>query len=203
MDAPKPSFKYFRHPHRFAQYSVEPQACVICHQSRPGYRGLFSRSPEVDSVCEECLVAGRLAELDAINNLGPKNLLRRRLQELHPELDETSRETLVQQRTDELEHRTPKPMSWQGIDWPVHCSDYCCFLQEVGKPDLEALAPDHDGRAFFVSHLEEDSRYDNSGEVWDYIRPDSPQDSSVAYSIGVYLFQCLECGAYIILWDQD
>ena len=29
------------------------------------------------------------------------------------------------------------------------------------------------------------------------------QDNAVAYHVGVYLFQCLHCKTYTILWDCD
>lgn len=53
---------------------------------------------------------------------------------------------------------------------------------------MHQLAPDGDGRAFFESLLDSD--------VWEMIRPDAPEDSSVEYHVGIYLFRCLECGKY-------
>jgi hypothetical protein len=46
-----------------------------------------------------------------------------------------------------------------------------------------------------------DKNITNIPDVWRAIRPDSPKDNSTAYSVGVYLFQCLRCQEYVILWD--
>jgi len=106
-------------------------------------------------------------------------------------------------RTDELEHRTPRLITWQDLSWPTHCGDYCRFVKEVGKPDLNELSPDGNGLLFLGRYLRGDIDSADVGEIWERIRLDSPKDVSVAYSIGVYLFQCLECGEYAILVDLE
>ena len=75
-------------------------------------------------------------------------------------------------------------------------------VQEAGQQDFNRLAPDGNGLSFFRAHLSEGDRY-HVENVWGSIRPDAPQDDSVGYSVGVYLFQCLECGEYIVEWDCD
>jgi len=108
----------------------------------------------------------------------------------------------VWERTAEVEQRTPSPVTWQHLSWPAHCGDYACFIGEVGQPDLNALAPNGDGKAFLAEHLHE-AMLMLETDIWDWIRPDSPKDASTSYSVGVYLFQCLHCGHYLILWDVD
>jgi uncharacterized protein CbrC (UPF0167 family) len=116
----------------------------------------------------------------------------------HPELDQVAVERLAEEHTDELQFRTPHVTTWQDFLWPAHCGDYCCFIKEAGKPDLVAIAPDGQTRSFF--ELSDDNAFQY---VWEGIRPDSPKDCSTAYSIGVYLFQCLACHEYVVLWDQE
>ena len=107
-------------------------------------------------------------------------------------------ENFVKDRNNELEHRTPHVITWQDFFWPAHCGDYCCFIKEAGKPDLVPIAPEGKYHLLFNDIDDESFRY-----FWEGIRPDSPKDNSTAYSIGVYLFQCLHCKQFIILNDSD
>jgi uncharacterized protein CbrC (UPF0167 family) len=202
----KPSesaFRYFCHPHQFSTYSEEPRTCETCGETQPGYKGPFYGAARVEFVCEECLVAGRLAEIDVSTSIGDPEALGDQLREIYPGLDETEVEARTCRQTDELEHRTPRLITWQDLSWPTHCGDYCRFIKEVGRPDLNELSPDGNGRLFLGKHLRGDIDPADVGEIWERIRPNSPKDSSVAYAIGVYLFQCLECGECTILWDLE
>jgi uncharacterized protein CbrC (UPF0167 family) len=118
----------------------------------------------------------------------------------HPDQEPEQIDNWVRERTAELEQRTPTLVTWQDFFWPAHCGDYCCFLKEVGKPDLSRIAPDGDGQAFFVAHLLDADNTDVNS-VWLGVREDSPDDNSVPYDIGVYLFCCLHCGQSVIMWD--
>ncbi len=195
MNTPLSPFRYFHDPHHFSSYSAAGEVCPFCGLKRPGYGGGFYGEAEYDFICEVCLLDGRLTENDLTTNEG-EDL---RLRQERPELSEAEMVTLTQERTTELEQRTPAIMAWQGIIWPAHCGDFCCFIKEAGQIDMHRLAPDGDGRAFFEAHLDEPGRDD----IWETVRPDAPEDNSVGYSVGVYLFQCLECGEYLISWDCD
>jgi uncharacterized protein CbrC (UPF0167 family) len=90
-------------------------------------------------------------------------------------------------------------VTWQDYSWPVHCGDYCCFIKEAGKPDLLSIAPEGKMHLLFdISAVDDNFKY-----LWEGVRPDSPKDNSTAYSVGVYLFQCLSCKAHIVLYDSD
>src|SRR5262245_40041668 len=146
-------FHYFAHPHRASGYDEQPQPCGICGNVRYGYHGgYYGLNREICFVCEECLLSGRLAEHDLSINIGDIAKLTEQLRRLRPQLDETAILALAQERTAEVEQRTPSPSTWQDFDWPAHCGDYCRFVQEVRLADLTRLAPDGDGRAFFVTH---------------------------------------------------
>lgn len=122
---------------------------------------------------------------------------------LHPELSEDERESLARRRTAELEQRTPHIVTWQGLFWPAHCGDYCRYIKEVGQLELTRLAPDGDGTAFFASHSPDVDSLVHAREVRDTIRPEALESGTAAYSVGVYLFPCLECGEYVVRWDCD
>lgn len=149
-----------------------------------------------------CLAEGRLAAHDLSTNEGNIEELQLQLQQLRPDLSLEQIDGIAQQRTEELEQRTPVLLTWQDWFWPVHCGDYCQFIKEAGKPDLIALARDGDGKSFFHDHLA-DLAFTDVDAVWNSIRLDSPTTYTEAYTVGVYLFQCLECNQYIIVWDCD
>ena len=200
MDTPPSPFRYFKDPHHFSSYNVAGEMCPFCGLTRAGYSGGFygeSDQDDLEFICEVCLLAGKLTEKGLLLNEAVE--LRPDIRDYYPQLSETEATTLTQQRTAELEQRTPGILAWQPLLWPVHCSDFCCFVKEAGQLDMHRLAPDGNGRAFFEAHLEEPGRDD----IWETVRPEAPVDNSVGYSVGVYLFQCIECGEYLITWDCD
>jgi hypothetical protein len=72
------------------------------------------------------------------------------------------------------------------------------------KADPNELAPDGNGQKLFDEHLRErDKSITSVPDVWAAIRPGSPKDNATAHSVGAYLFQCLDCQEYVILWDCD
>jgi uncharacterized protein CbrC (UPF0167 family) len=209
-------FKYFLRPHHFSTYSTTPETCYFCGRLAAGYKGPFYGAQEIKFVCEPCLVQGRLAEVGAFTNGGNITAVMQQLARQHPELSDLERETIAQTRNDELSHATPSPETWQDFDWPAHCGDYCCYLKEAGKPDLIAISPNGNVRTLIVYQPDlmevvegeallwrEYIPEEHFDDWWEWVRPDSPKDSTIAYSMGVYLFQCLHCQKYIILWDQD
>jgi uncharacterized protein CbrC (UPF0167 family) len=204
VTAPEITFRYFRAPHHFSSYDPAGKRCPLCGLVRLGYEGGFHDPVEHDDlgyICEVCLAAGRLGAKGLTLNDGYRDLSPA-LKERHPELSQAQIEALSQSRRSELEQRTPAIMTWQDLWWPAHCGDYCCYVKEAGQQDFNRLASDGDGLSFFRTHLKDADRYDVE-DVWDSMRPDAPQDNSVGYSVGVYLFQCLECGEYVIEWDCD
>jgi uncharacterized protein CbrC (UPF0167 family) len=196
------TFRYFRDSHHFSTYTDEPSVCDICERTRPGYEGPFYGEEDIDFVCEQCLVSGRLTEHDAFANNADRRTLYWQIKVAEPQLSEEEIEALVNDKTAEVEERTPHIVSWQDIEWPAHCRDYACFVKEAGKPDLNALSPDGDGRMFLYEHLYHGLTTDLD-DLWASVRPDSPTSNEVSYSTAVYLFQCLTCHDYTILWDIE
>jgi uncharacterized protein len=202
-NANAPEFRYFRDPHTFSTYSGDSERCDLCGQIRPGYDGPFYGPQDVDRVCEQCLATGRLLDIEGSANEGDAARVREQLAQLHPDLAADQVDALAQARTVEVETRTPHLVTWQSFFWPVHCGDYCCFLREAGKPDLRKLAPDRNGRAFLRAHLYNEDEDTGIEYLWEQLRPDSPTSQGESYTVGVYLFQCLHCQEYVILWDSD
>ncbi len=198
MITPPTPFRYFLDPHHFSSYRDAGEVCPFCGLVRPGYEGGFSEAAEYDDhaehygfICEVCLSDGKLVEKDLLLHEGllqEGEKLRSDLRLRHPEMSGAEVETLAQQRTTELEQHTPKIKGWWPFGWASHCGDFCCFIKEAGQLDMHRLAPDGNGHAFLVSLLD--------AEIWDMVRPDAPEDNSVEHHVGLYLFQCLECGKY-------
>jgi uncharacterized protein CbrC (UPF0167 family) len=196
------TFHYFRDPHHFSTYTDETQTCDICGRDRPGYEGPFYSEEDLDFVCEKCLASGRLAEDEATANSADSRTLYWQIKVANPQLSEDEVKERVEEKTAEVEERTPHIVTWQDFEWPAHCQDYACFVKEAGKPDLNALSPDGDGRMFLYEHLYHGLTTDLD-DLWASVRPDSPTSNETSYHAGVYLFQCLNCQDYTILWDID
>ena len=193
MITPPSPFRYFRDPHHFSSYSETGEACPFCELVRPGYGGgLPEAAKYLDHaeyhgfVCEVCLGNGKLVENGLLLQEGEEIRLDIRLR--HPGLSGAEVEVLAQQRTTGLQQCTPRIKGWWPFEWLSHCGDFCRFIKESGQLDMHRLAPDGDGHAFLESLLDDD--------IWDMIRPDAPEDSLVEHHVGLYLFQCLECGKY-------
>jgi uncharacterized protein CbrC (UPF0167 family) len=199
---PATTFRYFRDPHHFSTYTQEPRTCDVCGRTPPGYEGPFYSEEDLDFVCESCLASGRLAEQDATTNSADTRTLYWQIKIANPHLSEEQIETLVNDKTAELEQRTPHIVTWQDFEWPAHCQDYAAFVKEAGKPDLTALSPVGDGRFFLNEHLYHGLTTDLD-HLWSSVRPDSPTSNDTSYSTAIYLFQCLHCNDYTILWDTD
>lgn len=192
------TFRYFRQPHEFSTFSQTPQVCELCGKTRTGYCGPFYGVNSIEFVCEQCLVNGSLADKDAFTNDGNLKELLVQLESQFSGLPKTEIDKMAKAKNRELLCCTPHLITWQDFNWPVHCGDYCCFLKEVGQPELLAIAPEGQVHKLFKSNND-----DNFKNWWPNVRPDAPKDNATAYSIGVYLFQCLNCKEYVVFWDCD
>jgi uncharacterized protein CbrC (UPF0167 family) len=190
------TFRYFRDPHgsRSSSWQAEPSRCAICERERPGYTGPFYGLEQVDFVCEACLAGGRLGERGLTTNEADVEALRTQLRSRGIADGE-----LVDERRAEVEERTPGVETWQDFLWPAHCGDFCRFEQEVGQAELTALAGDGDGASFFRAHLYDE---EPAGLDWEFVPPAAP-GAGEAYSVGIYLFRCVECDRPVLLWDAD
>ncbi len=191
-------FRYFPQPHEFSTYTASSKLCAFCKQQKPGYDGPFYSQVQISFVCEECLISGKLTEVGATTNEGNLGALVDQIRQSHPGLDDVQIRDVVAPKQVELEQRTPRIVTWQGLFWPAHCGDFCSFIKEAGKPDLLRIATRD--RMHQIFGAQDDKKF---GQFWESIRSDSPSDNTQPYSIGVYLFQCLHCGEYVALWDCD
>lgn len=97
-----------------------------------------------------------------------------------------------QRATDEVLHRTPGYMGWQGEQWLHHCGDAAAFLGPAGASDvadlpdaLEALRSEGRGHGWTPEYIEE------------YIASLVTGDAQPT----AYLFKCLVCNVHLAYSD--
>ena len=115
-----------------------------------------------------------------------------------PDLPPAEQEALAWERTREVEYCTPRPCIWQPFIWPAHCGDYYGYVKQVSTTDLDLMAPDNDGRAFFAQHISSEESIDEEeiDQVWEAgFAPEG--------FVNVYLWRCLHCGEHLITCDHD
>lgn len=229
-------FRYFHNPYKYHAYSKERQECDVCHQNFSGYevKGLYGAEAicdEINFICEKCLTEGKLRSLGCSTNSGNPTILRQQLENSlrlikpFPRLSDEEIKKLVKEKTEEIEYRTPRIYSFKSFNWPVHCGDYCCFIGEMGKEELNILSSNKNGRAFLDEILFErdilidphyfktgitkkrlDQVYKEAEEylnwLWEYIPEHAPRKKTDPVSC-LLLFQCLHCNQYLAILDLD
>lgn len=183
-----------------------------------------NKCESINFICEKCLTEGKLKEVGCQimgidrgrwpDSWREYKFIQRQLKVLYPELSDGEIKKIADEKTDEIEYRTPKISSWQEFTWPIHCADYCCFIGEMAKEELNNLSPDKNGRKFLDSVMFEDDYFWEKGtykemseedeyeldDLW--IRfpnhaPKGPTDPTSCF----LLFQCLTCGKYLGMTD--
>ena len=94
-------------------------------------------------------------------------------------------------KSDELFHRTPGYLAWQGEYWLTCCDDYCQYLGMVGIAELASLGIKEEVLQEYASMGDGYPIED----VKKYIRKDG--------DLTGYLFRCLHCGKYRLYVDAS
>lgn len=203
MSPVKRTYKYFADPQNFSTWSDHPQECTLCGEEKPGFEGPFYGEDDVEFLCEDCLAAGSIVETGANTNDGDMESLREQIAEAKPNLKDEQVAHEVEQKFAVLGEQTP-PMATHGpLLWPAHCGDFCQFVKEVGRADLEALAPYGDAQAFLMMHLVETTPGQDADKILRSMRPEATVNNHMSHSPAVYLFKCLACDESFILSDND
>jgi uncharacterized protein CbrC (UPF0167 family) len=148
------------------------EVCDCCGETVDVYyEGSFYSIEDVECLCPECIANGTAAkkfdgefQQDIFNDENVVN----------------------EEYRDEILHRTPSYISWQGSNWPAHCDDYCEFLGDAGWDKLEELG--------IQDSFENFTGFDIK-ELKEYLSPNG--------SLCGYLFRCLKCGKYCLCADCD
>ena len=167
-----PFFKYNPNAYQDKEYfSTQNNICKCCNKPTNMWTEWMYCVDGVDCVCAQCIYDGSAA----------KKFNGEFVDFIEPGVDDAD-------KTDELIHRTPGYLSWQGEHWLVCCADYCAFVGHVGTKELVEM-----GIA--------DETIRECEEVYDFAidREFLEKDGSLAG----YLFQCLHCGKYHLWVDCD
>lgn len=167
------SFKY--HPNLSDDDIVifEEEICQCCGREVEAYiENIYSRS-DVDCICLECVSNGQAAK------------------KFDAEFIQDAEYVTDSKKRDELFHRTPGYISWQGEYWLACCDDYCQYLGRVGIEELDELGITHEVLKNYVSENKNKFSLEDIKECLE-------RDGSMTG----YLFKCSHCGKYRLWIDE-
>ena len=169
-------FKYFRDPDNFAYKIKEVSNCSLCDKIGLWFdaRGFYGIN-EIECICDECLLAGRLKELEIETN----------------DAQDGSSEDI-----ETIIYKTPPLPTWQDRDWLFINNSYCIFEKIASKTDFESK------EEFQASFSESDKNDSDLDWLWEVL-PDKQitnhEDGN--YDVSVYLFTC--DGRKHCTWDAN
>ncbi|MBK7973366.1 MAG: CbrC family protein [Deltaproteobacteria bacterium] len=137
-----PRFTYHPDPIRTGVIEPSSATCVACDRARGWiYTGPVYAHEELDSaLCPWCIADGSAAERFDASFVDGHYLAG----------------AVADGVIDEVRHRTPGYVSWQGDRWAVHCGDACECHGDLPREVLARL--DEDAKAFLWKELELDER---------------------------------------------
>lgn len=181
MSEAPPHFNY--HPRAYdpevGAFEAIDIACECCGRARGwNYGGNIYSRHDVDNVCPWCIADGSVhrqygasfcQDIEGVS--GPADA---KATDIPPEV------------IDEVLHRTPGYVSWQGAIWKTHCGDVGEFHGDISQDDLATLSPE--AEALF--------RQENR---WALPDDDSLQEFARHRYVpkgymGIYKFVCRHCG---------
>ena len=168
-----PKFKYHPNLYKTGIVNFNRGICQCCGKEVTAFISSMYSRENIRCICLDCVADGSAArKFDGTF-----------IQDVEEPVGDPA-------RTDELLHRTPGYISWQGEYWLTCCDDYCEFIGDVGTEDLEKMGIADE---VFRDYCEKaDVEPD---EIRDYLEP--------AGSCAGYLFRCCHCGKYRIWSDCD
>jgi uncharacterized protein len=172
-----PHFKYHPNAYKLELFKKSKKVCQCCNQVR-GY--IYDKSvyaiDDIDALCPWCIADGSAAkkfDAEFIQNIEP------------PNGDFTKPPTLDAAIIDELTHRTPGYVSWQGEYWLTHCNDGCEYHGDVQQNELLTLP-----EATISLFKQEHGYLFGSNETI----ADLNENYFPAGDMAIYKFVCQHCG---------
>lgn len=171
-------YKFRYHPNPIeTEVFVKSDVVVICpccgKETDIYYIGSFYCQQQVENLCPACIASGDAAR------------------KFNGEFQDAGYLDAVKDpdKLDELVHRTPGYISWQGGYWRAHCDDFCAFIGYVGVKELTERG--------ILNQVLEDEKWDDDAKeiICNYLHKEGD-------AVG-YLFQCLHCGKYLLWFDLN
>lgn len=147
--------------------------CNCCGKTVSEYIDSVYSAEELDCICLSCIHDGSAAG------------------KFNAEFVQFAEKVSDPLKRDELFHRTPGYMSWQGENWLVCCDDYCAYLGPVGIQELEELGIKEE---VLNDYAAQEPSYPID-VVEEYLRKDG--------DLTGYLFHCLHCRKYRLYADAS
>lgn len=169
----KIKFKYYPNIYEDDVIVHAEGVCQCCGRTINEYIERMYTQEDVDCICLQCVSNGSAA----------RKFQGEFIEDADPVSDSDKR--------DELFHRTPGYISWQGEHWLACCDDYCKYMGSVGIAELERLGCKDEVLREYVQR--------------ESLIPIEDLEENLhknGYMCG-YLFQCLHCGKYHLWVDVD
>ena len=147
--------------------------CDCCGRSVSEYIDSLYSEKRPDCICLSCVHDGSAAE------------------KFGAEFVQYAEEVSDPAKRDELFHRTPGYLAWQGEYWLACCDDYCEYLGTVGIRELEEMGIKEEALADYAA---QEPSYPID-VVEEYLDRDGDMTG--------YLFRCLHCGKYRLYVDAS
>lgn len=168
-----PSFKYHPNLENDDIVIFEEEICQCCGKEVEAYiENIYSRS-DVDCICLECVANGEAAK------------------KFNAEFIQDAEKVSDPQKIDELFHKTPGYISWQGEYWLACCDDYCEYLGRVGIEELDELGITDE---VLKSYVNDNKNKFSIEDIKECLERDG--------SMTGYLFKCSHCGKYRLWIDE-
>ncbi|WP_300481538.1 CbrC family protein [Shewanella sp.] len=179
-----PKFKYHPDPIKTGSIVESKNSCDCCkHQQGYVYSGSIYSKNRPDSICPWCIADGGAAKMFGIEFV---SLMPAIIDPSNPQEIECSERAF-----DELLHRTPGFSSYQEIEWPNHCGDFCEYHGISTVKDIKNISAEQKERLFQTSYLDEREHTDIQR---------GKDDDELHYFLR---FSCRNCGESLFQFDPD
>lgn len=167
------NFTYFENPEIYTGLSEHITTCHFCEEEKACFDAeAFYGEDKINSICPECLAAGRLLDVDSFTCNGDIDGLRGQLKEMHPDMSTAEIEKIALQKTSLLEKTTPPLITWQDWEWPCIDGDYSRFIGYGSQPLYERLTTTVSAKELFkdsfCAEVEDDVDVD---DLWESVLP--------------------------------
>jgi uncharacterized protein CbrC (UPF0167 family) len=176
-----PNFTYYTPAALLAVTEASDAACDVCGQARGiRYTGPFYSIADDPCICPHCIADGSAAKRfdGQFNDI---------VIEWEDAIINQEAAKISPTAVDELLHRTPGYISWQGNTWMFHCADGAVFEGDAFSDEID--------NASEATRLHWEAA---NGLAWDRV-----MHPSVRYQhMGVYRFKCRHCELVMFHWDR-